>query len=71
VPRETNEALTVCDGKNRIIRTITKYSNGDSADRDRQGNVVGKSSQTFSNSRESLDRLASATNADAKVLFRR
>jgi hypothetical protein len=48
-----------------------KYSNGDSAARNRQGSVVGRSSQTFNNTHDSSGHVAGATNADAKLLFRR
>jgi hypothetical protein len=55
--------FTLRDGQNRIVGTTTTNSNGDTVARDRSGNILGRSSQTFNNTRESSDRQASTTNA--------
>jgi hypothetical protein len=59
------------DGQNRIVGTITTNSNGDAIARDRSGSILGRSSQTFNNTRDASGRLASTNTADARLLFRK
>ncbi len=51
--------------------TTTTNSNGDSVARDRSGTILGRSSQTFNNTRDGSGRLASINSADARLLFRK
>jgi len=62
--------FTLRDGQNRIVGTTTSYSNGDTVARDRQGSVLGRSSQTFGNTRDGSGGLASINTADTCLLFR-
>lgn len=59
---------TLHDGQNRIVGTTMTNSNGDSIARDK---ILGRSSQTFNNTRDGSGRLASINSADARLLFRR
>jgi hypothetical protein len=61
---------TIRDGQGRIVGNTTSYSNGDTLARDRSGNILGRSSQTFGKTRGPNDRLVSNT-ADARMLFRK
>jgi hypothetical protein len=63
--------FTVRDGQNRIVGTTSTNSNGDTVARDRSGNILGRSSQTFNNTRGPNDRLVSNNTADARVLLRK
>jgi hypothetical protein len=63
--------FTVRDGQNRIVGTTSTNSNGDTVARDRSGNILGRSSQTFNNTRGPNDRLVSNSTADARVLLRK
>ena len=62
---------TLHDGQNRIVGTTMTNSNGDSIACDRSGKILGRSSQTFNNTRDGSGRLASINSADARLLFRR
>jgi hypothetical protein len=60
----------VRDGKNKIIGTKTSgFSNGDTVARDSSGNVLGRSSNKFGNTRDASGRLTSTNQADADSLF--
>ena len=48
--------------------TTMTNSNGDSIARDK---ILGRSSQTFNNTRDGSGRLASINSADARLLFRK
>jgi hypothetical protein len=61
--------FTVRDGQNRIVGTTTTNSNGDSIARDRSGKILGRSSQTFNNTRGPNDRLVSNNTAGARPLL--
>ena len=61
--------FTLRDGLNRIVGTTTSFSNGDTVARDRSGSILGRSSQTFNNTRDGSGRLASTNTADARLLF--
>jgi hypothetical protein len=63
--------FTLRDGQNRIIGTTMTNSNGDSVARDRSGSILGRSSQTFNNTRDASGRLASTNSADTRLLFRK
>jgi hypothetical protein len=65
------KVFTLRDGQNRIVGTTTTSSNGDTVARDRSGNILGRSSQTFNNTRGPNDRLVSNNTADARLLFRK
>jgi hypothetical protein len=58
---------TLRDGQGRILGNTTSFSNGDSVARDRQGCIMGRSSQTFKNTRGQDDKLVSNT----RLLFRK
>jgi hypothetical protein len=62
---------TIRDGQGRIVGNTTSYSNGDTVARDRSGSILGRSSQTFGNTRGPNDRLVSDNTADARLLFRK
>jgi hypothetical protein len=59
---------TIRDGQGRILGT-TSFSNGDSVARDRSGSILGRSGQTFNNTRESDNRLSSNNTADSRMLI--
>jgi hypothetical protein len=61
---------TMRDGQGRILGNTTTFSNGDTVARDRSGNVLGRSNQTFNNTRGQDDELVSNNTADARLLFR-
>jgi hypothetical protein len=63
--------FTLRDGQNRIVGTTTTNSNGDTVARDRSGSILGRSSQTFNNTRDGSGSLASINTADARLLFRK
>jgi hypothetical protein len=63
--------FTLRDGQNRIVGTISTNSNGDSVARNRSGSILGRSSQTFNNTRDGSDRPVSNNIADASLLFRK
>jgi hypothetical protein len=69
--RKNMKIFTVRDGQNRIVGTTTTNSNGDTVARDRSGSILGRSSQTFYNTRGPNDRLVSNNTADARVLLRK
>ena len=62
---------TIRDGQGRIIGNTTAFSNGDTVARDRGGNILGRSSQQFGNTRGQDDELVSNNAADARILFRK
>ncbi len=62
--------FTLRDGQNRIVGTATTNSNGDAVARDRNGSVLGRSSQAFGHTRGPNDRLISSNTADVHLLFR-
>jgi hypothetical protein len=62
--------VTLRDGQNQIVGTTTN-SNGDTVARDRSGSILGRSSETFNNTRDASGRLASINTADARLLFRK
>jgi len=60
----------VRDGKNQIVGSkTTGFAIGDSAARDRDGRILGHSSERFSNTRDSDGRLTSTNQADVDSLF--
>jgi YD repeat-containing protein len=60
------------DGHNRILGSTTSgLTNGDVVARDRRGHILGRSSKTFGNTRDSAGRLVSINTADARMLFRK
>jgi len=61
---------TMRDGQGRILGNTTTFSNGDTVARDRSGNVLGRSNQTFNNTRGQDDELVSNNAPDARLLFR-
>jgi hypothetical protein len=63
--------VTLRDGQNQIVGTTTTNSNGDTVARDRSGSILGRSSETFNNTRDASGRLASINTADARLLFRK
>src|SRR5438270_10756582 len=63
---ENIKVFTVRDGQNRIVGNTTTNSSGDSVARDRSGTILGRSSQTFTNTRDGSDRLASSNTADPR-----
>ncbi len=62
---------TIRDGHGRIVGTNTSFSNGDIVARDRSGHVLGRSSESFNNTRGPHDRLVSNNSADTGLLFRK
>jgi hypothetical protein len=62
--------FTVRDGQNRIVGTASTNSNRDIVAGDRSGNILGRSSQTFNNTRGPNDRFISSNTADVHLLFR-
>jgi hypothetical protein len=62
---------TIRDGQGRIVGTNTNFSNGDTVARDRSGHILGRSSQTFNNTRGPHDRLVSNNSTDTGLLFRK
>jgi hypothetical protein len=60
---------TMRDGQGRILGNTTTFSNGDTVARDRSGNVLGRSNQTFNNTRGQDDELVSNNAPDARLLF--
>jgi len=59
------------DGKNRIIGSKTSgFDNGDTVARDRDGHILGHSSEKFGNTRDGRGHLVSQNQADADLLFR-
>jgi hypothetical protein len=65
------KVYTLLDGQNRIGGTNTTNSNEDTVARYRSGNILGRSSQTFNNTRGPNDRLVSNNTADARLLLRK
>jgi hypothetical protein len=63
------KVFTLRDGQNRIVGTTTTNSNGDTVARDRRGKILGRSSQTFNNTRGPNDRLVTNNTADARLLL--
>jgi hypothetical protein len=63
------KVFTFRDGQNRIVGTATTNSNGDTVARDCKGNILGRSSQTFNNTRGPNDRIVSNNTADARLLL--
>lgn len=59
------------DGRNQIIGSTNRLSNGDTVARDRSGRVLGHSSERFGNTRDSDGRLVSQNSKDTGLLFRR
>lgn len=60
------------DGKNQIIGSTTSgFTNGDVVARDEYGNLLGRSSATFGNTRDAHGRLVSRNTADVDLLFRK
>ncbi len=62
---------TVRDGQGRIIGNTISFSNGDTVARDRSGKILGRSSETFNNTRDRGDRITRSNSADASSLFRK
>jgi hypothetical protein len=60
---------TIRNGQGRILGKTTSFSNGDTVARDRDGSILGRSSQQFGNTRGPNDRLVSNNTADARLLF--
>jgi hypothetical protein len=65
------KVLTIRDAQGRILGNATSFSNGHTVARDRNGNVLGRSSQTFNNTRDRDDKLVSNNTADIWLLFRK
>lgn len=65
------KVFTIRDGQGRILGNTTSYSNGDTVARDRDGSVLGRSSQNFNNTRGQNDELVSNNTADVRILFRK
>jgi hypothetical protein len=60
----------VRDGKNQIVGSkTTGFASGDSVGRDRDGRILGHSSERFSNTRDSDGQLTSTNQADVDSLF--
>jgi len=60
------------DGKNKIIGSATTgFPNGDAVARDRNGKILGRSSELFHNTRDADGHLISRNIADVGLLFRR
>jgi hypothetical protein len=62
---------TVRDGQGRILGNTTQYSNGNTVARNRGGSILGRSSQTFGNTRGPNDRLVSNNTADSRLFVRK
>jgi hypothetical protein len=60
----------VRDGKNQIVGSkTTGFASGDSVARDRDGRILGHSSERFSNTRDADGRITSTNQADVDRLF--
>ena len=58
------------DGRNRVIGSATSgYAGGSSIVRDAEGRLLGKTSETFHNTRDAQGRLISTNTPDAGLLF--
>jgi len=62
---------TIRDGQGRILGNTASFSNGDTVARDRSGKILGRSSETFNNTRDRDDRITRNNSADANSLFRK
>ena len=58
------------DGDNQILGDETRFDNGDVIARDRDGKVLGRTSNTFGNTRDGNGKLVSRTD-DPGLLFRK
>jgi hypothetical protein len=63
------KVTTLRDGQGRILGTTTSFSNSDSVARDRNGRILGRSSETFNNTRDRDGHLISDNIADSRLLF--
>jgi hypothetical protein len=59
----------VRDGNNQIVANETHFENGDVVVRDREGRVIGRSSETFQNTRDRNGKLASRNSDDPGLLI--
>jgi YD repeat-containing protein len=58
------------DGDNRVIGSVTTgFAGGSSVVRDAEGRLLGKTSETFHNTRDAKGRLVSTNTPDAGLLF--
>jgi len=58
------------DGRNKLIGTITTgFAVGSSVVRDAEGRLLGKTSETFHNTRDAQGKLVSTNTADGALLF--
>ena len=58
------------DGHNRVIGSVTTgYAGGSSIVRDAEGRLLGKTSETFHNTRDAQGKLVSTNTPDAGLLF--
>jgi hypothetical protein len=64
--------LFVRDGKQQIIGSVTTgFSDSSCVVRDNSGNILGRTSERFSNTRDSSGRLVSSNTPDPGLLFNR
>ena len=64
--------LFVRDGKQQIIGSVTTgFSDSSSVVCDNSGNILGHTSERFSNTRDSSGRLVSSNTPDPSLLFRK
>ena len=58
------------DGHNRVIGSVTSgFAGGSSLVRDAEGRLLGKTSETFHNTRDAQGKLVSTNTPDAGLLF--
>ena len=64
--------LFVRDGKQQVIGSVTTgFSDSSSVVRDNSGNILGRTSERFSNTRDSSGKLVSSNTPDPGLLFNR
>ena len=61
----------VRDGDNQIIGDETRFENGDAVVRDQSGRILGRTSETFRNTRDGDGKLGSRNTNDVGLLFRK
>jgi len=64
--------LFVRDGKQQVIGSVTTgFSDSSSVVRDNSGNILGRTSERFSNTRDSSGQIVSSNTADPGLLINR